>query len=61
MLIVCLILVCIALCACSNGNEDETESGPKLLVGDQEETDDGIGSEDESYDETYELGGIPLE
>ena len=59
ILIAALVVLTLSLCACTKDPvESESESGPTLIVGGDDEGDNG--AESGSVDDKYELGGVPL-
>ena len=54
-----LATLSLTLCACKNKNKEE-ETGPKIIIDDSIENDD-LGEVTGTYNDEYELGGVPLE
>lgn len=60
IIIAALVVLTLSLCACTkNPTESESESGPTLIVGGDDEG--GDGADNDTVDDKYELGGVPLE
>ena len=59
ILIFALVLICVcALVSCTDGEEDETHN---IIIGGPEDDDEmPTVSGDETIDDSWELGGVPL-